>query len=146
MKTTNSKLVGAANLSVLGHLMFYGAIVVVIICRVNCCVDNHTIKEHPIVTVLSGGKNLSGFGYTFLPPWSPFEASILIVGAIGWLLKEYFPKLGRVGRQQDTMESGADGGKDTSATVGEKKACPKCGIQADAGSDGIYRCCGESFR
>jgi hypothetical protein len=44
--------------------------------------NQNTINEHPIVTVLSRGKNLET-GYTFRPPLTPFEIAILAIGGIG---------------------------------------------------------------
>ena len=42
-------------------------------------------KEHPFVTIFSGGANLKR-GYTFTPPYSGFEIFIFGVGLVGVVL------------------------------------------------------------
>lgn len=55
---------------------------------------NETIrKEHPIKTVLNGGKDLIS-RYTFTPPLKPFEIFVYVMGVTGIIifLVGYFKK------------------------------------------------------
>jgi hypothetical protein len=44
--------------------------------------NERMIKDHPFITILSGGENLKP-AYTFLPPYSGFEITVIAAGVIG---------------------------------------------------------------
>ena len=77
---------GAATINILGAVMFFGALAVIVMCRINCWANNNQANEHPFVTLFSGGANLSKAAYTFLPPWTGFEVIVLITGVVGFIL------------------------------------------------------------
>ena len=76
----------------IGRLMFFGALFVIIVCRINCKVNEARVNNHPFETILSGGANLSKAAYTFLPPWTGFEIFVLSTGALGAILMYYGSK------------------------------------------------------
>ena len=57
--------------------------VLVIIYNVATTADNQRqMNDHPFITVFSGGANLKP-AYTFAPPYTGFEVTIIAVGLIG---------------------------------------------------------------
>jgi hypothetical protein len=47
--------------------------------------NKQIIEEHPFQTLASGGANLKQ-GYTFKPPYQPFEVLVMGMGVVGVVL------------------------------------------------------------
>ena len=44
--------------------------------------NERMINDHPFITIFSGGENLKP-AYTFLPPYTGFEITVIAAGLIG---------------------------------------------------------------
>ena len=83
MKKPNHSEHGA---SCLGVLMFFGSLLTIVFCVINYFYNRVQANTHPWITLFSGGSNLSKYGYNFLPPWTGFEVTVLVIGAIGFIV------------------------------------------------------------
>lgn len=52
--------------------------------------NERQINEHPWITLISGGSNLKP-AYSFTPPYTGFEITIIAVGAIGLSIIFFVP-------------------------------------------------------
>jgi hypothetical protein len=82
----NSSEAGGSGLATLGGILFFGAIVTIVICLISYAYNKAQVQNHPWSTIFSGGQNLSSYGYNFLPPWTGFEVFVLVAGVVGFLL------------------------------------------------------------
>lgn len=71
------KIIGWIMVIIVGLIIFY---------NVSQSHDNaKQIEEHPWTTILSSGENIKP-AYTFMPPYSAFELTVMAGGAIGVVL------------------------------------------------------------
>ena len=71
------KIIGWIMVIIVGLIIFY---------NVSQSHENaKQIEENPWTTLLSGGENIKP-AYTFMPPYSPFELTVMAGGVIGVVL------------------------------------------------------------
>jgi hypothetical protein len=71
------KIIGWIMVIIVGLIIFY---------NVSQSHENaKQIEEHPWTTILSGGENIKP-AYTFMPPYSAFELTVMAGGVIGVVL------------------------------------------------------------